>query len=644
MAASGDGKWLLYVEPVSSAYGNLVLRDVAAGVKTRIAAQVERPDRYFPACWSPDSRVFVYNRGGKLYYHSVNGSVLSSVDERYRLIGEGAINSVYWDRGGDFFYVRGSTVYRVRGSELFARALYADFLEIGSVAGKIPLEFDHNFDAFWIAPDSRAILLSKGGRNLFYYPLGIDDYQGDFQASLPYVMAPRSCSGVNVLWSPLGPVTVIASIPRKNETELIAYRLDMSGGGSVFSPLPAPAGPHAVLSPDGTKALVWGERGIVLYDYINWKVLETISEDPAFSCIWLGNGEFIAGDASRIERVHIGGRGQAARDPSGPRDLICLSSASEFGFEEGGGRILAKSGGRWFATDGKNPWAEARDPVPRSPSLTSTRYRVYLEKQISGPYENLPMIRNTASVGTVPLLPGIEFLRVPPPEAPGNDVDGLFTHGPRGGQREVALCFVLYDDATGLPGVLDTLNRFGVRATFFMNGEFIRRHPAAAKDIAGAGHEAASMFFAPIDVSDARYRIDRDFISRGLARNEDEFYRATGGELGLLWHPPYYAASSEIVAAARGAGYRTVGRDTDPMDWVGRDEAKRIGISQYSASEMIDRIMDQKQPGSIIPIRLGLLPGGRNDYLFNRLEVLLDALIRTGYLVVPVSTIIEHAR
>jgi hypothetical protein len=59
---------------------------------------------------------------------------------------------------------------------------------------------------------------------------------------------------------------------------------------------------------------------------------------------------------------------------------------------------------------------------------------------------------------------------------------------------------------------------------------------------------------------------------------------------------------------------------------------------------MIDRIMEEKQPGSIIPIRLGLLPGGRTDYLYTRIGVLLDALIREGYAIVPVSTLIEHAR
>jgi hypothetical protein len=159
--------------------------------------------------------------------------------------------------------------------------------------------------------------------------------------------------------------------------------------------------------------------------------------------------------------------------------------------------------------------------------------------------------------------------------------------------------------------------------------------------IAEMGHETASMFFAPIDLSDARYRIGGDFVARGLARNEDEFY-AAGGELSLLWHPPFYAASSEIISAAARSGYRTIGRDVDPMDWVSREDARQLGVSQYSASSIIDRIINLKRPGSIIPIRLGMLTGGRGDYLFHRIDVLLDALVRSGYSVVPVSTLIEH--
>jgi peptidoglycan/xylan/chitin deacetylase (PgdA/CDA1 family) len=640
MAASPDGRWLLYVEAQSSAYGNLILADTRGGEKKTVALNVERPADQFPACWSPDSRVFVYTSGGRLYYYTVNPAQNAAVDDRYRLIGEGTINSVSWSSTGDFFYLKGSTVFRVRGSELFARTLYADFLEIGTVLGKIPFEFDGNFDRFWISADARSILFSKGGRNIFYYPLEMDDFNTP-EASLPYVVIPQCSYDINVLWAPSGPLTVMASVMKEEGPEIIVYRLSPQTeepgrrpGRMAFVPLEPPPSSSGILSPDGTRALFWGEKGIVLYDYINWRVQRTISSRPSYSCFWLNSEEFVTGDDRRIERVRL----------SGARSLVCLAGISEYGFEERGRGILAQSGGVWFATDGSSPWTEVSEPQRRSPSQVSGRYRVYLENQAAGPYENLPMIRNTTGVGTAALVPVFQYQRESPARDLPEALAGIFSHGLRTGLREVSLCFDLYDDITGLPQVLDSLNRFGFRATFFLNGEFIRRYPEAVRVIAGTGHETASMFFAPIDLSDSRFRIGGDFISRGLARNEDEFYRASRRELALLWHPPYYAGSSEIAEAAAQVGYRTSGRDLDPTDWISREDARRLGLAQLSAGDMIDRIIETKRPGSIIPLRLGVLSGGRADYLFLRLDVLLDALVRSGYTVVPVSTLMEHAK
>jgi peptidoglycan/xylan/chitin deacetylase (PgdA/CDA1 family) len=664
LAASGDGRWLLYVDPITAAYGNLILIDTTSGVRTLISPNVERPDADFPARWSPDSRVFVYCRGGALYYYTL--VTANSVDERYRFIGEGAINSVTWGNGGDFFYIQGSTVHRGRSSELFARVIYGDFLDVGIVAGKIPFEFDPNFDAFWIAPDSRSLLLSKGGRNIFYFPLETNG--ASITVSLPYIMLPRSCYNLNVLWSPQGLITVIASVPAQGGGSVIAYRLDPEGlftpdapgslqntnpasrqTGLTFQALDPPVGSSSALSPDGTKALLWGDGGMALYDYEAWNVLQVLSNRPSYAGIWVGNGELIMGDRSRIERFRLSAG--AGRAWIAERHLICLSSVEEFGFEERGDRILARTGGAWFSTDGRRAWAETTNPSMRRVSVSSGSYRVYLERQSSGPYENLPMIRNTQVAGTAPLLPAISYTAIPPARESGDASGGsstemgeVFTHAHREGLREIAVCFDLYDDPTGLPEVLETLRRFGLRATFFLNGEFIRRNPSSARDIALAGHETASLFYSSIDLSDSRYRIQDGFIIQGLARNEDEFFNATGSELGLLWHAPYYVVSSEITTAAARAGYRTIGRDVDPMDWMTQAEARRIVMPQYSAADMIDRVVEQKQPGSIVPIRLGLLSGGRRDYLFSRLGVLLDALIRDGYSLIPVSTLIEHTR
>ncbi|MDR0448710.1 MAG: polysaccharide deacetylase family protein, partial [Treponema sp.] len=146
----------------------------------------------------------------------------------------------------------------------------------------------------------------------------------------------------------------------------------------------------------------------------------------------------------------------------------------------------------------------------------------------------------------------------------------------------------------------------------------------------------------PLDLSDSRYRIDKSFIIQGLARNEDEFYDTTGKELSLFWHPPFYALSQEFAEAAAAAGYRTIARNIDTRDWIRTDDARRLGIIQPSAADMIEQIMTTIRGGMIIPIRLGQLEGGRKDYLFNALDVLLDALVQEGFEPVTVSTLFDR--
>ena len=77
-----------------------------------------------------------------------------------------------------------------------------------------------------------------------------------------------------------------------------------------------------------------------------------------------------------------------------------------------------------------------------------------------------------------------------------------------------------------------------------MNGEFIRRYPDAVREIADSGHEVGSLFYAYFNMTDARFTVDSDFVKSGLARNEDDYYAATGRELSLLWHAPYYIVNS----------------------------------------------------------------------------------------------------
>ena len=136
--------------------------------------------------------------------------------------------------------------------------------------------------------------------------------------------------------------------------------------------------------------------------------------------------------------------------------------------------------------------------------------------------------------------------------------------------------------------------------------------------------------------------IDDEFIKRGLARNEDEFFYATGKELELFWHTPNYEANAAVKKAGREAGYTWVNKGLAPPDRTTLEDAILGKAVYHSAAAMIDtmsaRLASQDKSGKpasfIIPISVGIANGTRGDYLYEKLDVLISAIIEAGYEIV----------
>jgi hypothetical protein len=87
----------------------------------------------------------------------------------------------------------------------------------------------------------------------------------------------------------------------------------------------------------------------------------------------------------------------------------------------------------------------------------------------------------------------------------------------------------------------------------------------------------------------------------------------------------------------------------DALDWVPRRDGAGVTGLYRSSSEIVERILEDKKPGSVVAMRVGTpgessAYGGRDDYLFQKLDLLINRLTERGYDIVPVSTLIEHAR
>jgi len=133
---------------------------------------------------------------------------------------------------------------------------------------------------------------------------------------------------------------------------------------------------------------------------------------------------------------------------------------------------------------------------------------------------------------------------------------------------------VTFDDGPhpqGTPAVLDVLARANARATFFLVGEQVDRHPAVAREIVDSGHEVALHCYRHTLLLRRRSAAVADDLDRAL----DAIGRATG-RAPTLYRPPYGVLSSGALRLVRDRGFRTLLWSTWGRDWERRATAESI--------------------------------------------------------------------
>ena len=643
MATSPDGSYFVFFNPTSYGYGQLILFDLKKNSKVIISSGVKQSIENFPAIWSPDSRFFVYESHGVIYYYSIDQYKGNRVlEEGLRAVTQGRIECVTWGLDTSLLFIKDRSLYKIRSSEFFTQALYSGIISIGTMIGTIPFSFDPNFDFYRISPDGKKMLFCKDGRNLFLYILDPDDYgQPSLVSSLPYLFLQGDTRIQEIIWPKSDQITVFTQTLKNGDRIAGAYRIDVSDSttdtrlSQVFKELDVKDAHTLVPSPDMSMIAIVNENEIIIRDYFNWSKKTNLPAKNILNVLWLDSSRLIIAGRETIELKSLDGK-------SGR--ILCLSQVETATWSSSSeDTIVAKIAEKNFERkDGI--WKIADTWRGRTTMTSSDNYRIYLDSFSSGSYQNMIMIRSVKGLGTKPLvIPPIKIYQ-PFPEKEEISDKSIFEHGSRIRRREVAIVFNCYDTVEGLSNVLNTLADYKIITTFFVNGEFIRRAPGATRLISESGHEVGNMFFTTFDPTDARFRVDENFIKNGLAKTEDEYYSATEKELSLLWHTPFYTINTAILEASAAMNYIYIGRDVDPLDWVSVLEGKSIPGSYFSANDLIERIMSLKKPGSIIPVRIGIPQGGRDDYLFMNLDLLINSLMDEGYEIVPISTLIEHAK
>jgi cellulose synthase/poly-beta-1,6-N-acetylglucosamine synthase-like glycosyltransferase/peptidoglycan/xylan/chitin deacetylase (PgdA/CDA1 family) len=209
-------------------------------------------------------------------------------------------------------------------------------------------------------------------------------------------------------------------------------------------------------------------------------------------------------------------------------------------------------------------------------------------------------------------------------------LDGEVPQTRRMPARTIALTFDDGPDPVWTPRVLDLLRQHGAKATFFVVGAEVNKHPELVRRMLAEGHEVGSHTFTHADLTSAPdWRRDLEIT---LARNA--IAGATGRQV-TLFRPPYSSVSSGVTAADYVAmrevartGHVAVLADLDTNDW------RRPGV------EAIVKAATPPTPGdgAVVLMHDG---GGDRAQTLAALEILLPTLAEQGYQFRTVSAAID---
>ena len=137
--------------------------------------------------------------------------------------------------------------------------------------------------------------------------------------------------------------------------------------------------------------------------------------------------------------------------------------------------------------------------------------------------------------------------------------------------------------------ILDVLQAHGVKAAFFVVGNYIEQNPELVRRMVREGHIVGNHTYHHYDMS----RIsDADAFSQELRSLEDLFYETTGQTLPRYYRPPQGIYSEENLRMAQALGYRTVFWSLAYVDWLTDD--------QPTAEQAFAKLLPRMHPGAII--------------------------------------------
>ena len=166
--------------------------------------------------------------------------------------------------------------------------------------------------------------------------------------------------------------------------------------------------------------------------------------------------------------------------------------------------------------------------------------------------------------------------------------------------------------------ILDILDQYNVKTTFFLVGGWVDKYPDMVKEIFSRGHEIGNHSDTHAHMS----RLTEKQIIQELRIMSDKVEKLTGVR-PTLFRPPYGEYNNKVISVSRAQGYEAVQWSIDSLDWKDR-----------GTHDIIKQCTHRVENGDIV-----LFHNDSKD-IVNALPTIIQHYQSLGFSIIPVSEIL----
>lgn len=166
--------------------------------------------------------------------------------------------------------------------------------------------------------------------------------------------------------------------------------------------------------------------------------------------------------------------------------------------------------------------------------------------------------------------------------------------------------------------LLDILDKYNVKTTFFLVNIWLDQYPEDAKEILRRGHELGLHSATHPDFK----TLSEAQMEKELRDNYDKIVELTGFK-PILFRPPFGSYNNTLITVAQRLGLHVIQWDVDSLDW-----------KDVTAGQIIERVTSRVKNGSIV------LFHNNATHTPEALGPIIENLQSRGFEIVPISELI----